>query len=114
MRSRKRSPKRGTVCSMRRMSIRSEPMPMIICRQSRSGRPGAQTARLVHQGPHAPDGAVEAAEDRLADQEMADVELDDGRDRRHWADAVIGQTVAGMAFQEIGRASCRERVCQYV
>ena len=32
-------------------------------------------ARGVHQRTHPPDGRVEAGEDRLADQEMADVEL---------------------------------------
>ena len=41
-------------------------------------------ARLVHQRAHAADGGIEADEDRLADQEMPDVEFadfGDGGDR---------------------------------
>ena len=36
-------------------------------------------ARLIHERPHVPDGRVQPAEDRLADQEMADIEFDDLR-----------------------------------
>ena len=56
-------------------------------------------ARLVHEGAHAADGAVEAAEDRLADEEMADVELGDGGDGGDRPHRVEGQAVAGMAFE---------------
>ena len=48
-------------------------------------KPPPRRRARVHQRPHAPDGRIEADEDRLADQEMADVELGqlgDGGDRR--------------------------------
>src|SRR5260370_37381447 len=41
----------------------------------------------------------EADEDRLADQEMADVELDDLRERGDGARARIVEAVAGVAFE---------------
>ena len=53
----------------------------------------------MHQRAHELHRAVEPAEDRLADEEMADIELDDGADRRDRADRVEGQAVAGVAFE---------------
>ena len=106
-RSTKRSPKRSSVRSMRRMSMMSLPMPRIMrCR--RQACAAGLGARLVHQRAHAADGAVEAAEDRLADQEMADIELDDRRDRGDRPDRVEGEAVAGMAF-EAERLGMRRR-----
>src|SRR3974390_1408775 len=55
-------------------------------------------ARLVHSDTHAFDGAVEAAEDRLADQKMPDVQLDDGWDRRDGAHRLVAEAVTRMAF----------------
>ena len=93
IRSTNRSPKRSSVFSMRRMSVRSEPMPTI------KRRP---VARGVHQRAHAPDGRVEAGEDRLADQEVADVELGDARGWRRSARRSRSQAVAGMALEPEG------------
>src|SRR6185312_2613731 len=56
-------------------------------------------ARLVHGGAHPLDGAVEAAEDRLADEEMADIELDDGGNGGDSRDRVVAEAVSGMAFE---------------
>ena len=39
------------------------------------------------------------AEDRLADEEMADIELGQRRDGGDGADRVVGQAMAGMAFE---------------
>src|SRR5258708_13587780 len=55
-------------------------------------------ARLVHQRAHALDGAVEAAEDRLAHEEVTDIELDDpgnGGDRPH---LLVAHALAAVAF----------------
>ena len=52
--------------------------------------------------------ASEAGEDRLADQEVADVELDDFRHaRRRRRDRVVGRAVAGMHLEARGRAPAR-------
>ena len=56
----------------------------------------------VHQRPHLPDGAVKSAEDRLSDQEMADVQLDDGRNGRNRRHGVEAEAMTGMAFQPNG------------
>ena len=53
---------------------------------------------------HGPHGLVEADEDRLADQEMADIELDDLRDRGDDARRVEGEAVAGMDLEPERRA----------
>ena len=55
--------------------------------------------RLIHQSAHPADGRLQTDEDRLADQEMADIEFADMRDGGDRADIVIGQAVAGMDFQ---------------
>ena len=69
-------------------------------------RAGAD-ARLVHQRAHAPDRRLQSAEDRLADQEVADVELDDLRDAGDGADGVEGQPVPGMHLEAGGRRGLR-------
>src|SRR5688500_5757040 len=47
-------------------SLRLVPLPV----------PGRiSSSRLIHQCPHPPDAILQPGEDRLADQEMADVEL---------------------------------------
>src|SRR5689334_12961325 len=100
MRLVKRSPWRSSVFSIRRMSERSEPRPMITRRappMEFSRKIPSSLPRLnqfpmgigsgfIHQSPHALDGGTEADEDRLADQEVTDVELHqlrDGGDRLH-------------------------------
>ena len=45
------------------------------------------------------DRRCQADEDRLADQEMADIEFADMRDGGDGSDIVIGQAMAGMDFQ---------------
>src|SRR5476649_2310676 len=102
MRSRKRSPKRSITRSMRAISMRSLPMPRIMTVQaSCSGAllPLTLGANLVHQRPHPLDCAFEAAEDRLADEEMANIELDDRRDGGDRADGIEAEPVASMAFE---------------
>src|SRR5260221_13201897 len=54
---------------------------------------------LVHQCAHPLDRALEAAEDRLASEEMADIELDDGRDCGGRPDRVEAESRAGMACE---------------
>src|SRR5690606_32456919 len=60
---------------------------------------GGIGASLVHQRPNVGDGAFQPDEDRLADQEMADIELDDGRDRSDRSDRRKTQSVSRMAFE---------------
>ncbi len=55
--------------------------------------------RLVHGLVHGADRLVEPHEEPFPDQEMADVELDDLRDRRHGGDALEGETVASMDLE---------------
>ena len=55
--------------------------------------------RAVHQRAHAPDGAVQAAEDRLPDQEVTDVQFDDGRNGRDRCHCVEAEAMARMALQ---------------
>ena len=76
---------------MRRMSQRSEPIPRIMPLHLRPA--------LVHGRAHGSDRLVEAEEDRLADQGMADVELDDLRDRRDGPDGVEVEAVPGMDLE---------------
>src|SRR4051794_6871985 len=56
---------------------------------------------LVDQRAHAGDAGREPAEDRLADQEMADVELPELRDGGDRLDVVEGQAVAGMRLDAV-------------
>ena len=104
MRWRKRSPKRSSVFSMRRMSKRSLPMPRIMWSLLRAPRPS---------GAHLADRGFEADEDRLADQEMADIEFAHLGMAATGADVIVAQAVAGMAFQaELAaqrRAACAAR-----
>jgi len=62
---------------MRPISMRSLPMPRIMARLRAAlalrGRRDPDPSRRASL-----DGAVEPVEDRLADEEMADIELDDG------------------------------------
>src|SRR5258708_26711807 len=55
-------------------------------------------ARLVHQRAHALDGAVEAAEDRLAHEEVTDIELDDRGNSGDRSHRLVAVAVAGVAF----------------
>ena len=86
-RSRKRSPKRSSVRSMRRMSIRSVPVPTITPARSCDVH-GAGPSRRVHQGPHARDRLVEPAENSLSDQKVADIELGKGGNASDGSDEV--------------------------
>src|ERR1700722_11060360 len=85
---------------MRRMSMRSLPIPMITA-PGRSCRFDTQRLRasLLHQRAHSPDRAVEPAEDRFADEEMPDIELDDGQDRGNRTDGIVSEPVSGMTLQ---------------
>jgi len=67
-------------------------------------RPG-----LIHQHPHALDRAFQAAEDRLADQEMPDVQFHHVGNRCYRSDRIETQAVAGMAL-EAERLGLRRRL----
>src|SRR5262249_18388088 len=95
MRARKRSPWRSMVRSMRRTSMRSEPIPKIMCRSSLGAAP-------VHGGAHGAHRVGEAREHRLPDQEVADIELDDLRQRRDRLGGFEVEAVAGMHLEAGG------------
>ncbi len=59
-------------------------------------------AGFVHQGAHPAHGTVEAAEDRFADQEVANVEFDDFRHAGQRGNRVEGQPVPGVDLQPEG------------
>ena len=65
---------------------------------------GGPRPALVHGGSHGLNGFVEAQENRLADQEMADIQLDDLRDRRDGAGGVEIQSVPRMDLKTDARA----------
>src|SRR5258708_32584284 len=96
-RSRKRSPKRSMVRAMRPISMRSLPMPRIMARL-RAALALRGGATLIHRGAHALDGAVEPVEDRLAGEEMADTELDDGGNGGDRADPNAPEAGARLAI----------------
>src|SRR4051812_44940180 len=96
MRDRKRSPCRSITFSMRRMSVMSLPMPMIMNRRSRR-LPARVPA--IHRGAHCVNGVGEPAEDRLADQEVPDVEFDDLGQGRDDLSGLKIEAVPGMHFQ---------------
>src|SRR5215470_618761 len=99
MRVMKRSPWRAIVCSMRRMSTRSVPMPRIM-----SGRRpicpswSARIAAARHRGAHQRHGGAEPLKNRVADQEMADIELDDLWQR---ADRLGGEIIEAMPRMDL-------------
>src|SRR6185436_15121523 len=101
MRARKRSPCRAITFSMRLMSVMSEPMPRIIC--SLGGTP-RDTA--IHRGAHRSDHPGKPAEDRLADQEVPDIELNDFGQRRDRLGGVEVEAVAGMHFETERARAC--------
>src|SRR5215469_7074719 len=103
MRLMKRSPWRASVCSMRRMSTRSMPMPRIIAGQVCASR-RARCAAARHRVPHRRDRRVEPLEQRVADEEMADVELDDLGQR---ADRLGGEIVEAVARMHLDAEACR-------
>ncbi|CAD5254259.1 hypothetical protein BOS5A_200102 [Bosea sp. EC-HK365B] len=59
----------------------------------------AGRAALVHRSPHHGDGRLQPDEDRFADQEMADVELDEGANAGELARGVVVEPMAGMDFE---------------
>ena len=61
----------------------------------------ASSSRGRHLGLHAPDTLVQPDEDRLADQEMADVQLDHLRDGGDRLDVVERQPVAGVDLDPV-------------
>src|ERR1700691_4912875 len=80
--------------------MRSLPIPRII----RAGPSCALfTQRVgpgpIHQGAHAPDGAVEPAKNRLAYQEMPDIEFPNSRNCRYGGDGLEAEAVAGVTFE---------------
>src|SRR3990170_410134 len=91
--SRNLSPTRSSARSIRSMLHRSEPMPTIIGQPFSSGR--------VHQLPHPADARLETGEDRLADEEMADVELGELRDGGDRDDVVEGEAMAGVGLDPV-------------
>ena len=92
----KRSPNRSSERSMRRMSQRSRP-------DAEDHEPRLRPA-LVHGDAHGLHGLVQAQEDRLADEEMPDIELHDLRDRGDGPRRLEGEAVAGVNFEAEGRA----------
>src|SRR4029079_16488541 len=79
------------------------------CRRDRCRYPGSRgnLARLVHHAAHLADRGLEADEDRLADQEMADIELAHLGDRRDRPDVGVAQPMAHVAFEAEPRAQRR-------
>src|SRR5512132_2919337 len=53
---------------------------------------------FVHQHPHPRDALFQSEKDRLADQEVADVELDDLRNGGDRTDIVVAEAVAGVTL----------------
>src|SRR5262249_836795 len=95
----KRSPKRSSDFSMRRMSIRSEPIPRIMRRSRGSHRfPGC-----VDPPPHFSDGLIQSRKDRLANEEVSDIELGDLRDRGNGGDGLVIDAVTRMHFKAKAR-----------
>src|SRR5690606_10485329 len=74
---------------------RDKVLPLRAGRRRRDVDP-ALSPRLVHQLAHPPHARLEADEDRLADEEMADVELAHLRDRGDRRDIIVGEAVAGV------------------
>src|SRR5690349_21422169 len=95
MRSMKRSPWRASVCSMRRMSTRSLPMPRIMA--GASSRPRLLPAR--HGGAHPLHRGPEPFEHGVADQEVPDVELDNLRNGADRLRGDVVEAVAGMHLE---------------
>src|SRR5262249_15189925 len=92
----KRRPKRSRVRSMRRMSITSLPRPKIMSSATLAAGFGSS---LIHDSPHAANRALQPPEDGLSDQEVSNIELDDGRDHRDLAHRLIAEAVSGMALE---------------
>src|ERR1700759_369061 len=93
------SPHRSSECWIRSMLHRSEPMPTIVTAPNSSGR--------VHQLAHVANAGVEAGEDRLTDQEVADVELRYLRNRRDRDDVVEREAMASVGLDAVlRRKSC--------
>src|SRR5688572_25687900 len=97
-RSRKRSPWRSSTSATRRASVMSEPIPMITTASRRARRADAG-ASARHRRAHLTDGLLQPDEDRLADEEMADIELADRLDGSDRFSGRIVEAVAGMDFQ---------------
>ena len=83
-------------------------MPRIMAACARLSRSTPPRAPASISARMRADGRVQAAEDRLADQEVADVELDDLRHARDGGDGVEGEAVAGVHL-EAGRGRGRAR-----
>ena len=64
--------------------------------------------RLVHQQSHVRNRLIEATENRFANQEMSDVELNDFRHDGNRSYRVVGQPMSCMHFQSrcIGGSGC--------
>src|SRR3546814_19977769 len=86
-----------------------------LCRSPR----GDYAAQVSTEGYFDPDSDDPGMYDRLAQvldgANRVVVACDPGR-RLSWANALRGANIQGeiLAPEQIGRASCRERVCQYV
>src|SRR5216684_8630312 len=96
MRSRKRSPWRAMVRSMRRISTRSVPIPRItLSAPNRLGRAPTDPA-IIHGGPHALYGRRQTDHDGFAHQKMPDVEFHQFGQPRDSTGGEIIEPVAGM------------------
>src|SRR5688572_18706823 len=83
-----------------RIGLRNPSPPRSARTLSRKGRGLAPS--LVHQRAHLPDRGLEADEDGLADQEVADVELNHLGDGGDGADGLVVDAVAGVDLEPLG------------
>src|SRR4051794_4726270 len=85
----------------RRMSIRSEPMPMIMASSYLARLAGGAAA--IHRGPHRANGFAETDKQRLPNHVVADVQLHDFRQCGDGLGGGVIEAVPGMHL-EAGRA----------
>src|SRR5450631_4128216 len=99
MRSRKRSAWRSITLATRVMSIRSEPMPMIMIGSASLAH---ALAPAVHGRAHGANGLAQAHEQRLPHHEVTDVQFGDPRQSRDRLGGVIVEAMAGMNLEPRG------------
>src|SRR5262249_5152410 len=75
--------------------------------------PGVGTG-LVHECAHSGDRVLQPHKDRLAHQEMTNIEFRQSLDGSNRLDCIVGQTVTGMAFEPDGLSMfCRcDQACE--
>src|ERR1700712_3293927 len=99
MRVRKRSPCRSITLAMRRASVMSEPRPKIMKRSCGGCSLGNSCTAAIHRRTHDLDARGKTRKHRLPDQEVADVELGDLRQRRDRFGAGVIEPVTGVHFE---------------